>query len=800
MKNRLFLMLVICILWISLSLMPLSAAFEEKESAFPFDLAFTQKSFPYADRPVLSSDGRFLVYAIFTPRSKSAGSELEAEPRYLPNGTPASALGSKLYISEVSTGKTNPLIVGEANTWRPVFSPDDKSVAFYSDIKGLPQLWIYDVKSGKVRNVSPAKIKGKLWPGDEAFWSPAGKEVFVPVDLEAAGRPIEKPLAPITPSKNEPSVSVYQSGKELKTVPGETKPPATMEYFIKENNATLAAIDIATGAIRVVVPATSDPLPSVLRLSPSGQWISYLSVFRMKELNSASTLIDLGVAPSSGGPIQFLAKDLLMGENDYFGLTYAWRPGKDQMVYHQDKKLWIVDFENGKKPEPRQLAAELGELTFSPIHFTSDGNSILAGFKPVDDHDYSDPRPTALALINLDGSKTQVIDLDAKLKFKEALASNPRILWQQQKQDCTVLMENSESGEHTLIRLNFENGKNRTLWNGLALFEFYGSSRDQRSIVGVYQDVQTPPDLYLFDSEFASKKSLSHIEPRFDKIQVGPAKIFETSIPSYDGQLIKARTAILLPPGGKIGDKLPTIVFQYGGSRLSRSADRFGGGSPNTIPALLFTSRGYAVLYPDLVIGPEGEGRNPVQDLVDMILPQVYRATELGYSDINRVAITGQSYGGYGTASIISGTNLFRAAVAISGLYDLPGLYSWMDKTNTGFSRNWSEKGQGRMGTHPWADLKRYVDNSPYYRADKINTPLLMLHGANDDTCPVVDAKKMFNALERLGKTAQLAVYKGEGHVVWDWSKANAVDAYQRVLDFFDKYLSGQKSEPKEKE
>jgi dipeptidyl aminopeptidase/acylaminoacyl peptidase len=94
------------------------------------------------------------------------------------------------------------------------------------------------------------------------------------------------------------------------------------------------------------------------------------------------------------------------------------------------------------------------------------------------------------------------------------------------------------------------------------------------------------------------------------------------------------------------------------------------------------------------------------------------------------------------------------------------------------------------MGTHPWADLRRYLANSPYYQADKIHTPLLLIHGKKDDTRPVEDAEKMFNALKRLGRTAQIAVYDGESHVPGTWSLVNALDATQRMVDWLEKYMS----------
>jgi dipeptidyl aminopeptidase/acylaminoacyl peptidase len=68
-----------------------------------------------------------------------------------------------------------------------------------------------------------------------------------------------------------------------------------------------------------------------------------------------------------------------------------------------------------------------------------------------------------------------------------------------------------------------------------------------------------------------------------------------------------------------------------------------------------------------------------------------------------------------------------------------------------------------RMGTHPWASLKRYIDNSPFSTPNASYTPLLLLHGAADAACPVEQARMMYSALERLGKTVQFAEYAARG-------------------------------------
>jgi dipeptidyl aminopeptidase/acylaminoacyl peptidase len=220
---------------------------------------------------------------------------------------------------------------------------------------------------------------------------------------------------------------------------------------------------------------------------------------------------------------------------------------------------------------------------------------------------------------------------------------------------------------------------------------------------------------------------------------------------------------------------------------VSQEAEQYGGGHTLTVPTLLFTSRGYAVVLAHLKLGPNGQPGNPMQEMVDVLLPQVYRAAALGYIDPARIGLGGQSFGGYGTAAIVTRTNLFRAAAAVSGIYDLPGTYGHFDRLGGSFWIGWNESGQARMGGSPWANLKRYVDNSPYYQADKIVTPMLLIHGSADEAYH--DAEKLFTALRRLDRPAELASYAGQGHVISEWNRPSAVDAAARMVRFFRKHL-----------
>jgi len=178
-----------------------------------------------------------------------------------------------------------------------------------------------------------------------------------------------------------------------------------------------------------------------------------------------------------------------------------------------------------------------------------------------------------------------------------------------------------------------------------------------------------------------------------------------------------------------------------------------------------------------------------LQDIVDALLPQVYAAANAGYIDVERLAVSGQSYGGYSTAAVVSQTQLFRAAIPVNGVYDLAGVYGGLDvQGNSPFIR-WAEKDQGRMGESPWANPLRYIMNSPYYRIDRIRTPMLIIAGEGDGTVPYTQSKQLFVGLRRLERPALLAIYPGEGHGIDGWSAAHAADASRRMVEFLRKHL-----------
>ncbi|MCI0435520.1 MAG: prolyl oligopeptidase family serine peptidase [Gemmatimonadetes bacterium] len=763
----------------------------EQAGALPYDLAFSMLQLE--GTITVTRDGRRIAYAVI-----DVPEDANRDSRFLPNGSPSSVTGATaLHITDRQSGESRNVCPG-GNCWRPSWSPDGRMLSFFSDRDGPPQLWLHDLATGDTRKLSDARVKAKLWAGDEAQWSPDGSTLYVPLaPATGHGAWLPDPTAPSSrgpaprTDANAPTVTVYRGGTEA-LPPAQTTNTAqatedpSQVFMWRENNADMAAIDVRTGRVRVLLPAEHAVRPSVLRLSASGLWLTSLSAFKRESATTQVTTLDLALVSTAGGEVHTIVEDLPTLA-DYHYLNYSWHPTRDQLVYIRDDALWLVDVGARGPSAPRRLGAELGALAPTVNWFTRDGQGVVVGVNRIDDRAYADARAGGLAVIPLDGGTPKRVAFPAEWIFRDVVKEDARTVWQPDGRSVTILARHANTGETGLVRFDLESGASTVVWQGMAWVRQLRPVVLTGELIAIYEDVGTPADVYTFAADLKTRARVSSTDPRLDRVSTPAAEIFETMVPLHDGTLAAVRTAVILPNGAKRGDRLPAIVSIYPGGDQSTRAERFGGGDVSTVPALVFTSRGYAVLHVHLRLGPNREAGNPLEEMVDVLLPQVYHAAELGYIDIERVAITGQSFGGYGTASIISGTNLFRAAVAVSGIYDLAGTYGHMAEDGSNFWIGWSEAGQARMGTHPWANMPRYLENSPYYRADRIRTPLLIVHGDTDNAYH--DGVKLFSALKRLERPVQLAAYHGEGHVIWNWRRRNAADAAQRMVEFYEKHI-----------
>jgi len=202
------------------------------------------------------------------------------------------------------------------------------------------------------------------------------------------------------------------------------------------------------------------------------------------------------------------------------------------------------------------------------------------------------------------------------------------------------------------------------------------------------------------------------------------------------------------------------------------------------------TSNGYFVFLPDI----EYERGNPAISASDCVISAVKMILSKGIVNPSKIGLIGHSFGGYETNFILTQSNLFAAAISGSGVSDNINCYFTLNREFNNAEIWRFENQQFRMGASFYDDRIAYLKNSPLLYADKINTPLLIWAGKNDNNVRPEQSITFYLALRRLGKKAVMIQYPGEGHVLF--SNMAKEDLTDRIRDWFDYYLKGE--EPKQ--
>jgi len=205
----------------------------------------------------------------------------------------------------------------------------------------------------------------------------------------------------------------------------------------------------------------------------------------------------------------------------------------------------------------------------------------------------------------------------------------------------------------------------------------------------------------------------------------------------------------------------------------------------STINYTLYTSRGYLVFAPDI---PYRTGY-PGESAYNAVMSGVTALIDKGFVDAKRVAMQGHSWGGYQAAYIVTRTNLFVCAEAGAPVANMTSAYGGV-RWESGLVRQFQyERQQSRIGGSLWEYPMRYLENSPLFSLDKVQTPLLILHNDKDGAVPWYQGIELFAGLRRLGKPAWMLNYNDEPH--WPVKLQNRIDFQTRMQQFFDHYLLG---------
>jgi dipeptidyl aminopeptidase/acylaminoacyl peptidase len=246
----------------------------------------------------------------------------------------------------------------------------------------------------------------------------------------------------------------------------------------------------------------------------------------------------------------------------------------------------------------------------------------------------------------------------------------------------------------------------------------------------------------------------------------------------------------LLPPDHVRGTRVPVVTIVYPGAVYrSNEPGSFSPYRVNFEHPQLFAALGYAVLLPSMPETKASSDSHALEPLLNGVIPALDAAIEQGTADPDRIAVLGQSDGGFAVIGLITQTRRFRSAIASAGFSNFASLWgTFYGQYRHGDSGRaeaaqvmrmlQTEKGAMGMTGPPWKEPDRYRENSAIYRADKVETPLLLIHGELD-FIPIQQAEEFFTALFRQDKRVTLLRYAGEGHTIAD--RTNLFDLWQRM-------------------
>ena len=321
----------------------------------------------------------------------------------------------------------------------------------------------------------------------------------------------------------------------------------------------------------------------------------------------------------------------------------------------------------------------------------------------------------------------------------------------------------------------------KTLMQGEYKLTVLGRSHDADTIVFSKERFDLFPDLYTASysapQNAVKQTDLDKQRQAFNWSQAELVHWTNGDGKPLDGVLIK-------PTNYQADKRVPVLVYYY--RFMTDRLHAFPQMNINHRPNFAwYINNGYAVFLPDIRFEIGYPGASSVQALTS----GVQKLIDMGVADPDAIGLQGHSWSGYQTAFAITQTKMFKAAVAGAPVANMTSAYSGI-RHSTGVARQFQyETGQSRIGASLFAALQKYIENSPVFYADRIQTPLMIMFGDKDDAVPWEQGVEMYLAMRRAGKDVVFLQYEDEPHHLKKYP--NKLDYSIRMMQYFDHYLKG---------
>lgn len=459
------------------------------------------------------------------------------------------------------------------------------------------------------------------------------------------------------------------------------------------------------------------------------------------------------------------------------GETHAWDLDHNDVVRmtHEGNgvDMRLMYRENEDTPFRKLIEYNTLKDQIKPLEFTADNKRFYAASNFGRDK-------AALVIFDPDkGKETEVLFEHPKVDVSNISLSKT------DKRPLTINYYTDKALQHFLDQSHHSLVKSlSSRFPGLEVAIGGSDENETRFIVGFYSD-RNPVAFYLYEKSSDQLTRIGDTTPSLDPNHLQPMKPIQYE--ARDGLVINGY--LTLPYDRKVSEKLPLIVLPHGGPVYR---DTWG-----VRPDIQFyANRGYAVLQPNYRIsrgygkaffrsGLKQSGKAIQNDITDGVLYMI----DQGIADPNRIAILGESYGGYATLAGLAFTpDLYTCGV------DIVGISNWFTMLENA-PAYWKPEIEGLYAIfgHPEKDKDFLRGISPLFHTDKMKAPLLIIHGAHDPRVPQREADQIVQALRSEGKQVAYMLKPNEGHFFR--KKENLIEMYRAIEQFLALHLGGRKEE-----